>query len=100
MIEQPLKLIFKSDIQGAEFYYGKNSQYLGVVDIPLMFYADEDSIRRDAVIEIKRQMERLLQDNRIIGSVVSIINAEKFKFVDDDEDISLMINSNGDILVL
>ena len=100
MIVQPLQLRFKSDINGAELYYGKNVQYLGIVNIPLAFYSDEEEIRKDAIAEIKRQIEKFLRDNRILGMASSITNLEKFKFTKDEEKINLQITSNGDIIVV
>jgi len=100
MIVQPLELRFKSDINGAELYYGKNLQYLGVVSIPLEFYSDEKEIRKIAVAEIKYQIEKLLRANNILGMASTITNSEEFKLTGNEEKINLQITSNGDIIVL
>jgi len=100
VIVQPLELRFKSDINGAELYYGKNLQYLGIIDIPLAFYSDEEDIRKEAIVEIKRQMEKFLRDNHILGMASSITNMEKFKFINDEGKINFQITSNGDIIVV
>ncbi|MCL2026431.1 MAG: hypothetical protein FWG92_06470 [Leptospirales bacterium] len=100
MIVQPLELRFKSGIGGAELYYGKNMQFLGIVNIPLEFYSDEKKIRMIAIAEIKYQIERFIQDNHILGMTSTITNPEKFKLVGDNEKIDLQITSNGDIVVL
>lgn len=100
MIVQPLELRFKSDINGAELYYGKNLQYLGIVNIPLEFYSDEEEIRNIAVAEIKRQIENFLRSNYILGMASSVKNLEKFKFTENEEKIHLQITSNGDIIVV
>ena len=101
MIVQPLELRFKSVADGAELYYGRNLQYLGIVNIPLEFYSDERDIRKIGIAEIKRQMERLLRDNYILGMATSITNLEEFKFNGtDDEKIRFQLTSNGDIIVV
>ena len=99
---QPLKLKFRveeNDLKEVELYYGKNIKLLGLLNILPGFYSSDADTRKEAILDIKRQIEKMLQDNYILGFATSLKNIDEFKFNKEKEELDLLLTSDGDIIV-